>query len=77
MIGREVKVDSFSTILIICFGPIEQLKPIALAPKASKVFAMLSKVQPVNVRSFSLKDIVTKTGKSLCSLAAKRAAFVS
>ena len=58
-------------------GPREQFRPMASAPRPSRVRAMEATVQPVKVRPSASKDIVTSTGRLVASLAASRAALVS
>ena len=67
----------FSTIGFNCSGPREQLTPTASAPKPCNVTTILSGKHPVKLLPFSSKVIVVNTGKSVFSLAASKAAFIS
>ena len=77
MRGRSVDAASRSAIGYISSGPREQFMPIASAPSPSNTHAIDSTHVPVNVRPLFSNDIVTKTGSSQFSLAARTPARTS
>ena len=76
-IGVEVYFKISCTNGSICRGPSPQLKPIISTPKPSSVNSAVGISAPVKSFPFSLKIMVTTTGKSLFSLAASTAALIS
>ena len=77
MMGTSVHLEISSTIGTRSLGPREQLTPSASTPRPQRVRHIAETEQPVKVRPFSSKVIVTKTGRSLFSFAARTAALVS
>ena len=75
--GRRVRRRNSRIMGRISLGPREQLMPMASAPSPSSTAAMEATVQPVKVRPFSSKLMVTNTGSSVFSFAASSAARVS
>ena len=77
IMGREEYFKSFSTTPSSCFGPKEQLAPMASAPIPSKRATIASGEAPVISLPSSPYALETKTGRLQFSLAASKAAFVS
>ena len=75
--GSEVREHILSRTGKSSSGPREQLTPIASAPIPSSTATMHSGETPVKVRIFDSKVIVTRTGLSEFSLAARTAALTS
>ena len=78
---KTTGTDEYSRSLMAtersCFGPREQLAPIASAPIPSSISAITSGVAPVMSFPSSPYAFVTITGRLEFSLAASRAALVS
>ena len=75
--GSRVWLQSSRIRGASCTGPREQFKPMASAPRPSRVWAMEGMEQPAKVRPDSSKVMVTATGSRAFSLAASRAALAS
>ena len=77
MTGRSVTASMASRAPASSAGPREQLMPTTSAPRLVSVTAAQAGSVPRKVRPSSPKVMVTNTGRSVCSFAARRAALAS
>ncbi len=77
MTGTSTQETMSAITCSIWAGPVEQLAPMAAAPRDSSTMAAVFASVPYNVLPFASKVMVTITGRSQTSLAAISAALAS